>query len=283
VTFGKFLICLGLSSITAAAACAGDYRPVVGDDGPPLDNLSFLPDYSDEFEGDRLDDGKWSTESPPYAAQSWSVDNVAVGNGVLRLTVRNRPKRLHGMFYPYTAGRVSTKAPSVLYGYFESRFKAAPLFPGVCPAFWAYRRDDFARQWTEIDFVELTQASFGSIGSPRRIDCTLHAFRLPNRPEINMQHQVEDRQSYLADFDPRDDFHVYGCWWTEQAISWYLDGKRICHRERNLYWHQPLDVLCAIEVRPPLEKEPTPQGFPTTAEYDYVRVWKVGERPASGP
>jgi len=278
----KFGFCLGLLVALATPVWAAGHLPLIdAGEGPTADRLSFLSSYSDEFEGDRLNTAKWSSEAAPYGGQSWSADNVAVGDGLLRLTARNEPKRIHGDFYPYTAGCACTKAAPVQYGYFESRLKGAPLFPGVCPAFWAFRRDNSARLWTEIDFVELTQASYGSIGSPRRIDATLHVMRFPGRPEINVQNQIEDQQYHTADFDPRQDFHVYGCWWTKNSVSWYLDGKRIFHRDQNQYWHQPLDVVCTIEIRPPLDKEPTPKGFPTTAEFDYVRVWKVSDPPTS--
>ena len=278
----KFVLCLGFVVGLAPPLWADGHLPlIVTEDGPPTESLSFLPDYSDEFGGDQLNAAKWSTASPPYGGQCWSADNVTVADGVLRLTTRNEPRRIQGDFYPYTSGRASTKAAPVKYGYFESRLKGAPLFPGVCPAFWAFRRDDTAGLWTEIDFVELTQASYGSIGSPRRIDATLHVFKLRDRPEISTQNQIEDQQYHTADFDPRQDFHVYGCWWTKNAISWYLDGKRIFHRDQNQYWHQPLDVVCTIEIRPPLAQEPTSVGFPTTAEFDYVRVWKVSDRPTS--
>ena len=278
VTIRKLGLCFAIWVELAIPLWADGHSPlIVGGDGPRPETIAFLPDYSDEFGGDRLDTDKWSTQSPPYGGQTWSARNVAVADGVLRLTARNEPKRIHDDFYPYCAGRVRAKADPLLYGYFESRLKGAPLFPGVCPAFWAFRRDDAAGTWTEIDFVELTQASYGTIGSPCRIDGTLHVFKLRGQPEIGPRGQVEDQQYYMADFDPREDFHVYGCWWTKDAVSWFLDGKRIFHRDQNQYWHQPLDVNCSIEIRPPLIKEPTPKGFPTTAEFDYVRVWKLSD------
>ncbi|HEX4142762.1 MAG TPA: family 16 glycosylhydrolase [Pirellulales bacterium] len=278
----KFGLCVGVVFAVAAPLWADGHLPlIVSGEGPPTESLSLLHDYSDEFGGNELNTSKWSTDSPPYAGATWNADNVTVADGVLRLTARNQPKRVQGKFFPYSAGRVSTKAAPIQYGYFESRLKAAPLFPGVCPAFWAFRRDETAGIWTEIDFIELTQASYGSIGSPRRLDATLHVFNFRGRPEITPRSQIEDQQYYTADFDPREDFHVYGCWWTKNAVSWYLDGKRIFHRDQNRYWHQPLDLLCTIEIRPPLENEPTPKGFPTTAEFDYVRVWKVSDEPKS--
>ena len=54
-------------------------------------------------------------------------------------------KKLH-----YKSGIIKSRAAPIKYGYFEARIKAAPRQPGVCPAFWVYRREP--EKWTEIDF-----------------------------------------------------------------------------------------------------------------------------------
>ena len=40
---------------------------------------------------------------------------------------------------PYTSGMLKSYATGTC-GYYEARIKGAPLFPGVCPAFWLYSR-----------------------------------------------------------------------------------------------------------------------------------------------
>jgi beta-glucanase (GH16 family) len=170
----------------------------------------------------------------------------------------------------YTSGIIKSKAKPIKYGYFEARIKAAPLFPGVCPAFWVYRSEN--DKWTEIDFVELTEVS----RNVRRIDTNLHAFQHPdlyNGERRNPGKHHCERRHWDAPWDPRNDFHVYGCEWDEKRIRWYIDGK-VVNEAKNKYWDQPLDVVLSFGVRSPLNRTPSSKGFPTIFEVDYVRVWK---------
>jgi len=170
----------------------------------------------------------------------------------------------------YTSGIIKLKADPIKFGYFETRIKAAPRFPGVCPAFWVYRIDD--NTWTEIDFVELTEAA----GNTGRIYTNLHVFQHPDlfdgKRKQPPKHHVE-RRHWDAPWDPRDDFHVYGCEWDEKRIKWYINGKLV-NQADNRYWKQPLDMVLSFGVRHPLRRKPSGEGFPTTFQVDYIRVWK---------
>jgi beta-glucanase (GH16 family) len=82
-------------------------------------------------------------------------------------------------------------------------------------------------------------------------------------------------------FDPRDDFHTYGCEITPKTITWFIDGKRIGQKP-NRYWHREMNVAPSLGLCPPYstytangfvpsEVEAADQ-FPTTMQVDYVRV-----------
>lgn len=227
-------------------------------------------DYSDEFKGTTPDMKKWDNDVADWGAWSWEPDNAWVKDGQLHLQMQYSAHKLNGKKLFYTSGIIKSRATHIKYGYFETRIKAAQRFPGVCPAFWAYRTDE--KMWTEIDFAELTETS----NNVKRIDTNLHVFQHPKlfkgERSDNNDHYTE-RRHWDAPWDPRDDFHVYGCEWNEKQIKWYIDGKLI-NEAKNKYWHQQLAIVLSFGVRSPLNKTPSDQGFPALFQIDYVRVWK---------
>lgn len=225
----------------------------------------LLPQYSDEFDGAKLDSAKWDNDVADWGMWSWEPGNVAVNDGKLNLRMDyGKHQRGQWTLY-YQSGIVKSRAPPVRYGYFEARIKAASRYPGVAPAFWGYRQD--AGEWTEIDFVELTQRR----RDVKLVDTNVHVFR---QAEFSGRLPLQEERSWMATWDPRDDFHVYGCEWDEQQIRWYVDGQLIQTRA-NEHWHQALDVVISFGVRGELKKQASAEGFPTSFQVDYVRVWST--------
>lgn len=220
-------------------------------------------DHSDEFSGPKLDLTKWNSDVGDWGDWSWEPEHAWVQDGNLHLRMQYQEHMRDGRTLFYTSGIVKSRAAPIRYGYFEARIRAAPRFPGVSPAFWLYRDED--EMWTEIDFVEITE----HLDNCRLIDTNTHVFKHPHLHKGQTVHEV---RTWESPWDPRDAFHVYGCRWNATEITWYIDGKRVATR-RNDYWHQPLDVVLSFGVRDPLHAEPSREGFPTTFEVDYVRVW----------
>lgn len=99
----------------------------------------------------------------------------------------------------YKAGIMKSTVPAgVTYGRFEARIKGASRWPGVCPAFWAYRQG--STHWTELDFAEMLEDSEHQGATPKDVDFTAHVF--PPTPGVpagglhNSTHKV-------FDWDPR--------------------------------------------------------------------------------
>lgn len=218
-------------------------------------SIETRPSFSDEFQW-RTDVASWSDH------WSWSADHVVMDGGSLKIKTTYDPHERDGKTISYKSGIVKSKDPQ-LYGYFEARIKGAAKYPGVCPAFWLYNNaGDHA---TEIDIVELTQE-----GTEKTMWFSQHVFILPGETE---KKQRSSKHPIEADFDPRDDFHVYACHWTKNAIVWYVDEKEVA-RETNINHHQPLYVSLSMGIRQPLYGSPSGDGFPTEMEVDYVRIWK---------
>lgn len=225
----------------------------------------LVQQFSDEFNGAELDTAKWDNDVPDWGVWSWEPENAWVSNGKLNIRMEYSEHMRGWQKLYYTSGIVKSKAPPIRYGYFEARIKAASRYPGVAPAFWAYRQDP--AEWTEIDFVELTQRN----KDVRWIDTDTHVFKQPFFPGPLPLQEV---RTWVSPWDPRDAFHVYGCEWDAKEIKWYVDGKLI-QKRRNDYWHQALDVVLSMGVRGELKYTPSMEGFPTTFETDYIRVWSL--------
>lgn len=241
-----------------AAQTSTDIQPVSHPDG----NWVLQDQYSDEFNQSSLDLNKWHKHSGG-GKWTWDPDNVWVSDGVLHIRMRYEQHQRNGETFHYKSGMVTVgKDDPIRYGYFEARIKAAPLHPGVSDAFWIYFIEPSL--WTEIDIIELTERS-----NPSVMCTNTHVFR--HSALTDALH--EQRCNYTAPFDPRDGFHTYGVEWNEKEIKWYIDGKLAASRT-NDYWHQPLKIAVSLGVRGPYNKNPSPEGFPTEFQTDYVRVWK---------
>lgn len=263
---------------------------------------------SDDFNAKDVDWRKWNRTPENFGAWTWDNGaNVSVSNGVLAITVRRvaqsgetpqKPEKKQGRSSPFTSGMLKSYATGT-YGYYEARIKGASVFPGVCPAFWLYSRiDDSVIQksgvrYSEIDVVELTQRGSNVAGNERIMDHNLHtivsngskgvAGRQWQRPE---QFKAGQANEYKAPFDPREDFHTYGCMVSREEIVWYVDGIEV-GRKKNEYWHRQLNVALSLGLRAPFAQfennrlvpntnHPADE-LPTSMFVDYVRVWELAE------
>lgn len=242
------------------AADEMDWRPAFRVQLP--DNWAFKTAYSDEFDGVSLEAKKWDDHLPPWGAWTWNRDLVQVREGRLHLGMNYSPHLRDGEALFYEAAVVHTRATPLRYGYFEARIKAAPRWPGVATAFWLFRNT--AEYWTEIDVVEMMQRR----NTKSIIDHSQYVMRGTAATSLPVRIK---REAEVA-WDPSAGFHVYSCLWTEQEISYFVDG-RILSSEKNDYWHEPMDIVVSVALRQPLVRTPESAGFPMSAEFDYVRVW----------
>ena len=263
---------------------------------------------SDDFNGNAVDWRKWNRSPENFGAWTWDNEsNVSVTDGVLIITLRHaspeeenvepaRDRAIHRS--PYTSGMLKSYATGT-YGYYEARIKGAALFPGACPSFWLYSRiDDMLTKegdvrYSEVDVVELTQRGDRQEGNERIMDHNLHTILSNGRPGIAgrawrrpEQYATSQSNEYAAPFDPREDFHTYGCKVGPDEIVWYVDGIEVGRKE-NTYWHREMNVALSLGLRAPYAKFednrlvptdiPAPNRFPTSMEVDYVRVWTLDE------
>lgn len=257
---------------------------------------------SDDFNGDEVDWRKWTKQPEKFGGWTWdNPANVTVADGVATISLnclsQNERQQQKQGSSPYTSGMLKSYAAGT-YGYYEARMKGAALFPGACPSFWIYSKiddklvDAGAVRYSEIDIVELTQRGDRIAGNERIADLNLHAIvsngkagvpgRDWRRPNDN-RYADSQANEYKLPFDPRDDFHTYGCHVSADTIIWYVDGVEV-GRKKNEYWHRDMNVALSLGLREPYAKftskgiaaaDDAPAGeFPTSMMVDYVRVWE---------
>jgi beta-glucanase (GH16 family) len=191
--------------------------------------------WSDEFDGDAVDPGKWDFDIGngfyDYRVHAWvpgwgneelqyytrEPRNVFVRDSVLH--IRALKESLHGC--GYTSARLKTRRAdgSALfakqYGRFEIRARV-PHGKGMWPALWMLPLEDAYGTWAasgEIDIMEIVGEKPGQYLGTIHFGCTF-----PRRELVTHVHTFPDGQGV-------GDFHVYAVEWDPHEIRWEVDGE----------------------------------------------------------
>jgi len=184
--------------------------------GPDDSPEQWVLTFSDEFDGNSLDDAKWSNGfgwgQATRSDYGWcDPANNVVSGGVLAQRIDKRPKGGQ----PFSVGCIHTKNKFAQeHGYWEARIRAARCY-GARTAFWGKPNDE---SWPpEIDVVEVN-----GDGPDRatRAKFTAH-WRRSGRHAQN--------QGTFAGPDFSADFHVFGAEWSPDGVTWFIDGVERYH------------------------------------------------------
>ncbi|MEO1449905.1 MAG: family 16 glycosylhydrolase [Bacteroidota bacterium] len=258
----------------------------------PAEAWMLNPGYSDEFNVDSLDLTKWNNDPNDWGTWSWEPYNAYITDSALTLRmVQDQHVRNNKDFY-FTSGIIRNRQ-TMTYGYYEARIKASDKGQGTCPAFWTYSigqptpTHEGGVKYCEIDAIEIFQVPYDTM----RLEMNLHTriiengvltWKRPGRGDTELTHNT-----WVAPWDPRDDYHTYGVWNRHDSIFWYVDGVQR-GAKKNYYWHLPMYPTVSLGLRTPYERYingvrtvmPYPDsipepGFPTEMFCDYVRVWNT--------
>ncbi len=236
-------------------------------------------EMSDEFDGERIDTAKWYVEGTEGKYKRWigrapsqfSPANVRVENGKLNITTKWDPdfdystKTKPEYKSPYekytTAAVLSNK--TFLYGYMEIKCKAADA--AITSSFWTTGKH------SELDVFEF-------VGDSKRADkdrtypFAIHDWSTADGEANEWKDAVE------LDWRVADDFHVYGCEWSESGLKFFADGKLVkaaTRAELGKAWvlTQPLMIWVDSETFY-WEGFPDEDDLPVDFEIEYIRVWQ---------
>lgn len=156
--------------------------------------------FSDDF--DTLDTSKWKV----FDNDTWGKilsgrfkDNVSVADGKLRLLTKRESKGGK----EWTTGMVMSKSFRQKGGYFEARFRFAPV-PGLNQAFWLKAVREPGAPLFEIDIIEGHYPNF--------VNMTLHD-------------KAAAAKTHAPKQDLSADYHMYGLEWNARELIFYMDGQ----------------------------------------------------------
>jgi beta-glucanase (GH16 family) len=282
--FGRLGASIVLPAVLMMSSCTNDDE--IGGCDFPEDLDAYTLVWQDEFEGEEIDDSKWSFDLGDGCDRGicgWgnnelqyytdSPENAYVSNGRLVIKAKRELPLYLGQ-YQYTSARMVTKNKGDwTYGRMDVRARL-PEGQGLWPAAWMLPTDNVYGIWPksgEIDIVEL-------VGSkPDEVLGTIHYG--------HDYHRFVSSYYQLDSLTFKDDYHVFSALWNEDCIQFMVDGKKYGEprtRSSVLPTTWPFDqrfhMILNIAVGGNLPGNPTPQTlFPQVMEVDYVRVYQEKE------
>ena len=178
----------------------------------PLNTTTTVADWS-EGEAPAVFESDGWTNGSPFNVQ-WSANNVIYENGVAKLTITDNPNGSEETFTEYYGGEMRTYQ-YFGYGDYEVSMKPSNK-PGTASTFFtctgSYDTNPHTGQpnpWDEIDIEFLGE------------DTT--------KVQFNYYVNGVGGHEYMYDlgFDASEDFHTYGFRWTEDYITWFVDGEPV--------------------------------------------------------
>lgn len=227
--------------------------------------------FSDEFDGDRLDYGKWTPKDPWGVVrndelQAYIVKAFSVADGILRIRCEDEPAYYDGAKRDYRSGMMTTSGKfAQAYGRFEIRCQV-PQGRGLWPAFWLL--PDPPAWPPEIDVLEILGQE------PDKVYFS-HHWPDPANPDGDSLSQTGE----LKGIDFSDGFHTVAVEWAPGELRWFVDGV-LRHRSRQSVPDVPMFLLLNLAVGGWAERPTGETRFPAEFAVDYVRVWKRRTAPA---
>lgn len=258
--------------------------------------------FSDEFNGDKLDDSKWYDYHPNWSGREPGIflpSQVKVGNGYMSITGKKLEKdsiqiKKDGSkrIFNIAGGAVVSKTTDAYFGYYECKFKAAKTT--MSTTFWMSTRGSYEgpadcdkdKYGLELDFQECIgrEGDFDGKYFARGMNSNSHYWYTDCE---GGRHDYRAPQSKIeTETMPSEDFYVYGGWWhNESMVSYYLDDRKVKTVDfyddvTNKPFNKTMGLNMVSETYPfPWIKLPNDEELadPTknTCYYDWVRVYNL--------
>jgi beta-glucanase (GH16 family) len=221
--------------------------------------------FADEFDGSRLDTGKWRrchwwasdgcTIATNHEREWYLPEQVRVGGGAAHLVAERRATTgADGRKYPFASGMISTgPGPegrarfAFTYGRASMRAKL-PAGDGLWPAFWLLPANRTSEP--EIDVVEVQS----------------------DEPTTDAMHLHIPKRSFGHDWDGLDaGWHTFTIDWRPGRLTWLVDGAVRWRVRGAQVPHAPMYLIADLAVsRDPPPTANTPD--PAEMAIDWVRV-----------
>ncbi|MEO2063661.1 MAG: family 16 glycosylhydrolase [Christiangramia sp.] len=223
--------------------------------------------WSDEFDGDSLDTDSWNFETGNGTngwgnneLQYYLQDNVTVQDGSLFITA----KRESESGFDFTSGRITTQDKyEFTYGRVEARIKL-PEGVGTWPAFWMLGANFDEVGWPETGEMDILEW----VGKePGRIQSALHFPGNSGGNAVVGPSTIEN---------PSSEFHTYTAEWTEDAITFLLDGEVYFtfDNDSDKPFNKDFFLILNVAMGGSLGGDVDPAFSESAMEIDYVKVYQ---------
>ena len=142
----------------------------------------------------------------------WKEHNVHYENGIMRLGITEESETDNGKKYPYTAGEARSA------NYYHYGDYVVSMKPSANPG-------------TTSTFFTCTGSYDVKDGTPNPHDEIDIEFLGTDTTHVQFNFFVDGKggNEYMYDlgFDASEEFHEYGFRWTEDSITWFVDGKPV--------------------------------------------------------
>lgn len=219
--------------------------------------------WSDEFDGDKLDETKWNRLGDSKRRDGYWIKDDAYVNGKGSLVLRTRKDGDR-----YTCGAVNTRGKfEHAFGYYSARCKL-PKEPGHWPAFWLMCSGvssigNDGRDGTEIDIVEVPWRD-------GRLTANLHWDGYGDK------HKSAGTKFTVPGV--MEGWHVFSLMWTADEYVFYVDGKEVWRSTAGGVSQVPEFIKLTEEIGSwggKIQEAKLPDYF----EVDYVRVYDLVDAP----
>ena len=208
--------------------------------------------WSDEFDGDTLDETKWeghycnAQEASVRRGSYWNTAVAFLEDGNLHIPVRYYAEGLNGNGKPgwYTCGIDTHGLYEQTYGYFEVRC-ILPKGSGLWAAFWMLCDGMGYVDGTGLDGAEIDvfEAPFSTEKHNRKVSSNLHIDGYGDDHK-----SVNVCEAYNLLNDPYRAFNTYGVEWTEKGYTFYVNGIKTGFSDFGGASQVPEYLILSVEV-----------------------------------
>ena len=192
--------------------------------GLKIDLTKFELTWSDEFDGDEIDETKWI--DPWWISERkggyWAKEMVSVSDGNLIITTKYLKDGLNGNPAGYYTGIVETRTKfEQCYGYFECRCILPPS-TGMWSAFWmmnegVFNVDGSGDDGTEVDIFESMRYKDHWWKAGDSVVSGIHY-------DGYGEDSKGDSIGYYFAENPYDEYNTYGLEWNPDEYIFYING-----------------------------------------------------------
>jgi beta-glucanase (GH16 family) len=222
--------------------------------------------FEDEFNGEALDEEKWTPRDPwergrNNELQAYAPEAFSLKDGILHVTAERKSAEYAGAEREYISGMMNSKGKFYQrYGRFEIRCRA-PRGKGLWPAFWLLPDGEKKGLYAEIDVLEI-------LGDRPRVAYFTHHWK-------DEAGERGKEGGHFAGPDFTRAFHTYAMDWTPEAIVWSVNGVERARSSSFVPQDRPMFMLVNLAVGGDWPGAPNVQTrFPAAFEVDYIRVYE---------